>query len=196
MSTAKAPQHFSGAMIAIHWLTAVLIATVVVLAWVWPNGPARADSIQLWLHRSFGLTILALVALRLVLRATLPVPAETEAVSWLERAAAQLTHLLLYAIMLGMPITGFLWATSRGKPVDVFGLFSVPPLLPASETVHNLVRTVHSAGQYAVYVVVGLHVAAALFHLVVRRDGVMARMLPGAQLTRPLPPAAVRPAAR
>ena len=79
----------------------------------------------------------------------------------------------------------------------MFGLFAIPPLFSASDLVHGIARTLHSGGQYAVYVVVGLHAAAALYHLVVRRDEVMGRMLPGAEAAiRPPQPAAARPAAR
>jgi cytochrome b561 len=90
-----------------------------------------------------------------------------------------------------------LWATSRGKPVDAFGVFAIPPLLPASETLRGIAHAAHSLGQYAVYGLVGLHVAGALFHLAVRRDDVMPRMLPWAErFTRQSLPASARPAAR
>jgi cytochrome b561 len=174
---------YPGAIQAIHWTTAGLIVCVVVFAWLWPDGPAKDGSALLLLHRSLGLTILALTVLRLGLRTTMPVPAEPDAASRLESLVARITHVTLYAILLIMPITGFLWTTSRGRPVSVFGLFDIPPLLPPSETLHSIVRAIHSAGQYAVYAVVGLHVAAALFHLVVRRDDVMARMWPGMRVT-------------
>jgi len=196
---APTPRRYPVAMMVIHWLTAASIATVVVLAWLFPGGKANDSSVLLLVHRSVGLTILALTVLRLVLRGTLPVPAEPDAASRLQKLenfAARIVHFLLYVILIAMPVSGFLWTTSRGTPVDVFGLFSIPPLLPASDAVHSVARAIHSTGQFAVYAVVALHVAAALFHLVVRRDGVMDRMLPGAQLTPPLPAAAARPGVR
>ncbi len=186
MPTTNSASHqprFAVTLIAIHWATALLIVAVVVLAWEFPRGPAKDGSILLLLHRSIGLTILALTAARLIVRASVPAPAQPDAASWLENLVARATHLLLYVILVTMPISGFLWTTSRDKPVSVFGLFDIPPLLPPSETLHSIARNFHSLGQYAVYVVVGLHVSAALFHLVVRRDDVMARMLPGARLT-------------
>jgi cytochrome b561 len=196
-SSARAPLRYSGAMMAIHWATAILMATVVVLAWILPGGRAADGSALLMLHRSVGLVLLALTAVRLSLRSAQPAPAESDAVSRLENLAARLTHVLLYFILIAMPISGFLWTTSRGTDVSVFGLFAIPPLWPASETLRAIAKTLHSGGQFAVYVVVGLHAAAALFHLIVRRDDVMARMLPGAMApTPPLPPAAAHPAAR
>ncbi len=190
------PHRYSAAMMTIHWLTAASIVVVVVLAWLFPEGKAVDSSALLLVHRSIGLAILALTVVRLVLRGTQAVPAEPDTTSRLENLSARLVHLLLYVILIAMPVSGFMWTTSRGTPVDVFGLFTIPPLFPASEAVHSVSRAIHSLGQYAVYVVLGLHAAAALYHLVIRRDGVMDRMLPGAQLTPPLPAAAARPGVR
>ncbi len=199
MPTTNSPPNqpsYAVALMVIHWATALLIVAVVVLAWEFPSGPAKDGSIALLLHRSIGLTILALTAARLIVRASVPAPARTDAASWLEEITARGTHVLLYVILVTMPISGFLWTTSRDKPVSVFGLFDIPPLLPPSETLHSIARDFHSLGQYAVYAVVGLHVSAALFHLVVRRDDVMARMLPGARLSRQPERVEGRPAVR
>ncbi len=148
-------------------------------------------------HRSIGLTILVLTAVRLRVRHRLNAPVAPGMLAWLEDLAARVTHMLLYAILIVMPISGFLWTTSRGKGVSVFGLFSIPPLLPASETLHDIARTIHSGGQLAVYVVVGLHAVAALHHLAIRRDDLMARMLPrNWDATRSLPQVAIRPGVR
>ncbi len=191
------PLHFSHTMMAIHWTTAALIVAVVVLAWVFPHRPERDNSIELLLHRSVGLTILSLTVLRLIVRWFSATPDESVGVPWLEAAASRVTHVLLYVILLAMPVSGFLWTASEGGGVNVFGLFTIPPLLARSDTLHGIVKIIHSGGQYAVYAVVGLHAAAAVFHLVVRRDGVMARMLPGAdRLIRRLPPVAAHPGAQ
>lgn len=187
---------YPGAMMAIHWATAALMVAVVVLAWIIPDGESDYKPGLLLLHHSTGLTLLALTVLRLVVRRFSDIPPEDGLAPWLEAMAARVTHFLLYAILLAMPVSGYFYSTARGNAVNWFGLFSIPPLLPASDTVRGIAWTIHTNGQLAVYVVIGLHAAAALFHLVVRRDGVMARMLPGASLTPPLPPGGARPAAR
>jgi cytochrome b561 len=109
-------------MMALHWTTAALIVTVVVLSWVFPHRPARETSIELLLHRSFGLVILALTLLRLIVGRVTVAPEEEAGVPWVEAAAARVTHWLLYAILLAMPVTGFLWTAAQGYAVDVFGL--------------------------------------------------------------------------
>jgi cytochrome b561 len=195
-SAATRPAHYSAAMIAIHWTTVALMVAVVVIAWIIPRGQSDYKTTLLVLHRSFGVALLALTVLRLVVRHFSPPPEDDALVAWLEALAARVTHVLLYVILLAMPVSGFFYSTARGDAVSVLGLFEIPPLLPASETLRSAAWFVHTNGQLAVYVVIGLHAAAALFHLVVRRDGVMARMLPGARLTPPRQPAAAHPGAR
>ena len=191
----RAPSHFPAAMIAIHWATAVLMAAVVVIAWIIPRGQSDYKTWLLFFHESIGLTLLALTALRLIVRRFSVLPEESGLIPWLEAMAARVTHVLLYVILLAMPVSGFLFRTARGDAVDVFGLFSVPALLPPSEAMRKAAWFVHTNGQVAVYVVIGLHAAAALYHLIVRRDDVMARMVPGATLMPAQQPAEARPAA-
>jgi cytochrome b561 len=130
------------------------------------------------LHKSIGLAVLALAAMRLVLRNTSRLPPEEGGIAWIEAAGARTVHVLLYVILFAMPLSGYLSESARGHAVSVFGLFDILPLSPVSPALRSVAWTIHNTGQFAVYAVVGLHVSAALFHLVVRRDGVMARMLP------------------
>lgn len=187
-----APQRFPAAMRAIHWATAAAMIAVVVLAWVIPEGPGNGG-VLLMLHKSIGLGILALTAVRLALRRLSRLPEDDAGQPWIEAAAARAVHVLLYGILIVLPVSGYLSVAARGKAVSVFGLFDIPALVPVSPALHNITWTVHETGQLAVYVVIGLHVAASLYHLVVRRDGVMARMWPAAgRFTLPAP---ARPAA-
>jgi cytochrome b561 len=140
-----------------------------------------------------GLGLLALTVLRLAVRRLAPPAGEGE-LGRFEALASRATHGLLYAILLAMPLSGLLASFASGHPVDLFGVLTIPSPLAKSEMLTGVAFTVHSTGQLAVYGVVGLHVAAALFHLLVRRDGVMARMWPGARLTPAL--AAARPGVR
>jgi cytochrome b561 len=94
-----------------------------------------------------------------------------------EFVAARCSHWLLYAVMLVMPISGYILATAAARPSPYFWLFYwlQPALLP--DVAHAALR-IHLAGQYALYVLVGLHVLAAVWHVAVRRDAVPERMLP------------------
>jgi cytochrome b561 len=165
---------------AIHWLIGAFAVMVVALGWASGsaphNSPAR-DGLLL-LHRSVGLAILGLMVVRALWRWRHPPPVPPSALGRAERALVRLTHFGLYLIFLVMPIAGYLNAAAAGHAVSFFGLVSIPPLPAINQRVSQLAIAVHLLGQYAVYGLVSLHVIGALYHGIVRRDGVLERMLP------------------
>jgi cytochrome b561 len=163
---------------ALHWLSAALMAAVVIVAWYMTDLPRTDPGRNDWygLHKSIGVTILALSVIRLGWRHRSP-PAPLVAAAWEHRVAA-VTHVLLYLILLAMPITGYIHSAAGGHPVSLFGLFTLPTLVPEDKALGHLFGEIHEAGQWAVYLVVALHAAAALFHAIIRKDGVLRRMLP------------------
>jgi cytochrome b561 len=164
---------------ALHWIAAVMMLAIVILAWVFMSEPAQtADRFTyITLHKSLGQTIFFLAVFRLVWRRLHPPPAMEGRITRWEFVAARCSHWLLYVIMLVMPISGYILATAAARPSPYFWLFywPQPPLIPA--VAHAALR-VHLACQYAVYAFVGLHVLAAVWHVTVRRDAVIERMLP------------------
>jgi cytochrome b561 len=164
---------------SLHWVSAALMLAVLVLAWVMeslPNGDASRATVVM-LHKSVGLTILALTAARLIWRAIHPPPSAMRWAAW-EAAAATASHWLLYLVLLAMPISGYLISAGRGRAIPYFGLFEVPLLTPATDAIWRIGATVHAVGQWALYALVALHIAAAVWHVAVRRDGTLDRMLP------------------
>ena len=165
---------------ALHWVVAVLMFVVVPLAWVMVNLPRTAPwREELYtLHKSIGLTILALVAVRLAWRATHPAPALPGRMARWEQAGAFASHWLLYLILVGMPVSGYLLSAAGGNPVTYFDLFTLPGL-STSPALRRAAIWIHVVtGQWAVYGLVVLHLIATAWHVVVRRDGVLDRMLP------------------
>lgn len=165
---------------AVHWAVAVLAFIVVGLGWAMITAPRGGDSrdLLLFLHRSVGLLILALMAFRVIWRLTHPPPSFPAGFPRLEAAAAYADHALLYLLFLVMPLTGLLNATAAGHPVSFFGLLVIPPLLPQDPGLSQVAVAIHLAGQFAVYALVAIHVAAALTHCFVRRNRILDRMLP------------------
>jgi cytochrome b561 len=156
------------------------MSVVVPLAWVMMNMPQTAPTrgLLFTLHKSVGLTILGLVAVRLVWRARHPAPALGNRFDRWEKATAIASHWMLYGVLIGMPTSGYLLDATGGYPISYFGLFSIP-LLPKSPAVSQAAIWLHVAfGQWLVYALVLLHVAATVWHVSVRRDGVLDRMLP------------------
>lgn len=164
----------------LHWLVAGLVVLVVAFGWAAEAAPhsTAARGSLLFLHRSIGLVILAAMVLRALWRWRRPPPALPQSVGALETVLAELTHLALYVVLIAMPLAGYLNAAAAQHPVSFFGLADIPPLVPADRRLSQIAIAVHLAGQYALYAFVALHVAGALYHAALRRDGVLDRMLP------------------
>jgi cytochrome b561 len=165
---------------AVHWLVAVLAVTVVWLGWGigWaPRNTPRRDFFVL-VHESVGLTILAAMVFRAWWRWRHPPPPLPPTLARHEAALAQLTHLALYVLLIAMPLAGYSSAAMAGHAVDLFGILTIPPIWPENDRLSQWAIAVHLAGQYPLYLFIALHVAGALFHGAIRRDGVIERMLP------------------
>jgi cytochrome b561 len=135
-----------------------------------------------WLsrHKAIGVTVLALVILRLGWRGfSRPPPLPGSMPSW-ERHTALATHRLLYALLLLAPISGWLYASAAGLSVTWFGWLRVPDLLPKNPEIAPWLKELHEFVVYVLIATVVLHILAALRHAFLRRDGVMGRMLPWA----------------
>jgi len=179
-AAARSAGRYSGTAQAFHWLTAALMFTVLPLAWVMVNMPetAHARDTLFTLHKSVGVTILTLVAVRLAWRAGHPAPPLPNGLARWVKKAALVSHWMLYAILVGMPVSGYLMEAAGGYPISYFGLFSVPGL-PKWPALSDAAGWLHVAiGQWLVYALILLHVAASVWHVAVRRDGVLDRMLP------------------
>ena len=176
---------------ALHWATVAFVLAVLPLAWVAESLPKGTEKSTVFvLHRSVGLTILLLIAVRLVWRARHPAPTEQDGTGRAMAALGWASQWLLYFIFFAMPVTGYLMS-GNGKPVSYFGLFSLPGF-PKDEAVNRFATVLHIAGQWAVYALVLLHIAATVWHVAIRRDGLLSRMMPPQHLrTAPAAPIAL-----
>lgn len=178
MGTTLAPR-YTRVAVSLHWLIAVLIALNFIAAWVADDMPKPEKMQVMANHKAFGLTILALTVIRIVWRLVHKAPPLSDALQVWEVALARVTHFLLYALMLLIPLTGWGMASGAGKPVSWFGLFAVPALpVGPDKSVGGMFHESHELLGIAMLVLLGLHVAAALKHHFLDRDDTMARMLP------------------
>ncbi len=170
----------------IHWLIAALAVIVVSLGWAAGSAPRNTPGHNslLLLHRSVGMTILALMVFRVLWRWQHRPPRLPLSLGRIETGLTRLTHFGLYLMFLVMPLAGYLNAAAAGHAVSFFGLAAIPPLLPLDERAAQWAIVVHLFGQYVVYLLVLLHVAGALYHGGIRRDAVLDRMLPRRRRTR------------
>jgi cytochrome b561 len=165
---------------AVHWFVAVLVVSVVLLGWTVGGAPRNTPQRDLLvlMHESVGLTILASMAFRALWRWRHPPPPLPPVLALLEVGLARFTHLVLYMLLFVMPLAGYLNVAVAGHAVDFFGILSIPPLLPENDRLSQWAIAVHLAGQFPLYLFIALHVAGALLHGAIRRDGILERMLP------------------
>jgi len=162
-----------------HWTVAVLIVGLIGLGWYMVGltyyHPLYHDSLT-W-HRSLGLIALVLVVGRLLwtLKARRPPPSDS--LTAVERGASRAVHVLLRVLMVAMPVSGYVMSTSAGDAVSVFGLVSVPPLLPESEALRDLAIEVHVVTVYGTAALAVVHALAAVKHHFIDRDDTLRRML-------------------
>ena len=177
--TSSKPAGYDGVWRSLHWLMAVLFIVNVGIGYyasTIPAGVAPRPAL-LDVHKSIGVTLFVLVLIRLIWRWTHPHPPLPTQFGPATRIASAVVHGVLYILMLGMPLSGYIDSIAGGHPFLWFGLFPVPILLERNKSLGDLGEKMHLVGAYAVYALVSLHIAAALWHGF-RRDGVLSRMLP------------------
>jgi cytochrome b561 len=168
----------------IHWLTllAVVVAFVAGLAMEdMPRGPAKLQLVNL--HASFGVLLMALTAIRLAWRATVPA-IEPIPGPQLRRTGAKVLHGVLYLVLFAIPLVGLLMMAAKGRTIEVFGMFTVPPLIAPNRAIGHSLEELHEFLAYLMLSLVGLHATAALLHQFILKDGGLARMLPFGQKNR------------
>jgi cytochrome b561 len=162
-----------------HWVMAALILAQIalgVMAASWRVSPTKIE-LFFW-HKSTGMLILALVALRLLWRLANPAPLLPPGMARWERAAARMSHLLLYALMIGLPVTGWIVNSASNVPFRIFWLIPLPAIVAPDETTADLVAAVHGGLAALLALVLAAHTGAALRHHYIKRDAVLTRMLP------------------
>lgn len=178
------PARYDAVARTLHWATAVLVLLQFPLA-VYMTGFVEAYSqaqfLLYGLHKSIGVTVLALVALRLAWRLVSPPPPLPASMPAWERGAAHAGHATLYLLLVAQPLLGLLHGFASGFPTVLFFLVTLPSPFAADKALTDLFGTAHAYLGWAFLAVVALHVAAALRHHFLLKDEVLSRMLPGAR---------------
>jgi cytochrome b561 len=170
---------YTGTAKALHWLIVLLLIAQFIFAWTMPHiGRNTPVTTLISLHFTFGIIILAVAVVRLAWRLTHPEPAPEDGLPPWQNMSAHIVHWLLYALLFVVPVLGWMDASRRGMPVVLAG-FELPKLLETRAPGWNWTGDVHGLlANYVMLALVGLHVAAALYHHFVRHDGVLRRMMP------------------
>ena len=176
MSASRLGARYDAVAQAFHWTLAALIVAQFVTEWI-PDGWANEDALASW-HISIGPSILVLMLLRLLWRLThRPPPPPADLPPGL-RVLSRATHWAFYVILIVLPLLGWVAASGFGATPRLFGLIPLPALIAKDKPTAEAVGDVHGAVAWLLLAVLALHVAGALYHVAVKRDGVIRRMLP------------------
>jgi cytochrome b561 len=162
----------------LHWLVVALLLVQYPIGWLMPDihGGMKPGTAMTF-HVSFGMAILILIVLRVAWRLTHPVAPESSLPPW-QRVSSEAAHWLLYALALATTITGWLFASLRGWSMSFFFLAPMPMLASGNAAAIKTIDGLHQAMEWALLVVIGIHVAMAMVHIFIYRDRIMQRMLP------------------
>ena len=179
--------------IGFHWLTVLLVVGLCLVGFLMQELPSGKFKIEVFaLHKSFGLTLLAVTLLRLAWRGLAGTPRPEPMPAW-QALAARVSHVALYAVLVAMPLTGWLYNSASGFPLRWFGQFALPKLAARDHDVAEFAEEAHETLFLVLAALVTVHALAALKHHYVDRDRTLQRMLPA--MPPPPPRAAAGPLA-
>lgn len=164
----------------LHWLMTLLVFVALGLG-VWASQLPKTGDLRgevLFVHKSFGVAVLALLVVRVCARIVLGLPAYAAPLGWITEKAAGGAHLALYALMLVLPFSGWVMSNAAGHPVSFFGLYTLPSLVSPDKAMAGQAAEAHELFAWALGIVIALHLLAVVWHVLVKRDAVLTRMWP------------------
>jgi cytochrome b561 len=170
------PERFPAASRWLHWSMAVMIVTMLFIGIGMAATVSRRYEILVSIHRPLGIAIFLLTLVRLVNRSVNPPPPLPPSVPTLQRIAAVGSHYLLYALMLILPLVGWAMLSAAPYPIVFWGGLHLPPIVPQGPLTYAWLRRLHTALALLLFATFLLHFGAALFHALIRRDGVFESM--------------------
>ena len=170
---------YTAVAIGLHWLIglAILGSLGVGLYMVGLSLSPTKLRLYSW-HKWAGVTIFSLVLIRCIWRITHPAPPLPDAMPIWQRNVAESTHYVLYALMIVIPLTGWLMSSAKGFQTVYFGVLPIPDLLEKNTELGETLNLVHRYLNYLMIAIIGAHIGAALKHHFIDKDDILRRMLP------------------
>jgi cytochrome b561 len=164
----------------LHWVMAILILLMIAAGFLMiQEGLARSTQNTLFIfHKNIGVLVMLLVIARLFYRWRNPPVLEPAPMPAWQESIAKLTHVALYVLLIIMPIAGYVRVRAGGFPIEALDAAGIPGFVPRSDELAAFAKTVHYFGAFALAGLVAMHIGAAAFHGLVRRDGIFTRMWP------------------
>jgi cytochrome b561 len=179
MPLSTIPRRYTLPAIVLHWLMALGLIGAIAMGWYVSELPMSVQRLKLinW-HKWFGITLLLLFVLRALWRATHRPPPEPPMPAWQARAASAV-HTLLYLLMAAVPLLGWAYSNAASFPVVWFGVLPLPDWVGTDKALAETLKLLHKIAAWGLAGLIVAHVAAALKHQFIDRDGLLARMWPG-----------------
>ena len=173
-------QRYTGVAMSLHWLIALMILLSLGVGLYMVELKLSPAKLQLYSwHKWAGVTIFALVLIRCVWRLThTPPPLPSDLPRW-QQLVAETTHYVLYALMIAIPLTGWLMSSAKGFQTVYFGILPIPDLLTKNKEWGDTLNLVHRYLNYTMIAIIAAHIGAATKHHFIDKDDVLRRMLPG-----------------
>jgi cytochrome b561 len=172
-------RHFSPLARLLHWTMAVLILAMLFIGIGMVATVSHAHDTLIALHRPLGVALLVLALIRVCVRVKNGSPALPSDMPALQRFAAKASHFVLYALFIAMPLIGWAMLSAGGYPITLFDGYHLPAIAPQNVSLFALLRALHTWFAFALFATMLVHIAAALFHGLIRRDGVFSSMARG-----------------
>jgi cytochrome b561 len=167
---------FPAASRLLHWLMAPMIVAMLFIGVGMAATVSKRYELLVSIHRPLGIAIFVLCVIRIVNRLINPPPELPDMLPSLQRFAAKASHIVLYALMFIMPLVGWGMLSAARYPIVLYGPLRLPPILPHDLTLYAWLRDLHTDLAYLFFATFLVHLGAALFHGLIRRDGVFASM--------------------
>jgi cytochrome b561 len=162
----------------LHWLMAVCILAMLFIGVGMASTVAQSNLTLVAIHKPLGIAILILAFVRLAVRGRYGAPPLPADLPEPLKLAAYLSHCALYALMIAMPLIGWAMLSAAGYPATLWPSFWLPPIAPQSASLHTALWNAHFYLAFLFFALILMHLAAALFHALIRRDGVFDAMGP------------------
>ena len=172
--------HYTRTAKSLHWLMALMIFGLLALGFYMSDLPLSPDKLQYYAwHKWAGVSVFALVWLRLAWRALHRPPALPDSMPAHIQWAAHAGHFALYALMIAIPLSGWLMSSAKGVQTVWFGVLPIPDLLAKDKELGHTLAELHEALSIGLLLLIAGHAVAALFHHFFHKDDTLRRMLPG-----------------
>lgn len=176
----KGPEGFGITARMLHWLVAVAVLLMIPAGLIMVrDGLPRAIQDALFLfHKNLGTLLIPVILFRIYLRSRHSAPPLPDHMPLWQRRVAAASHLLLYALLVVMPISGYIRVRAGGFPIEALDRLNLPQLIPNSKAVAGFASQLHEVSGYALMALLAVHIGAAMYHAMIRGDGIWERMWP------------------